>query len=75
MKPSVCHGPAISKCQSVRAIAPCRAVIRMATSKHPGDSMSNGTRFINCKKCLRLGKRGKFRLIENRHEQLALRLS
>jgi hypothetical protein len=61
--PSVCHGPPISRCQSKRTIAPCGRTIRNCSARHPGDSWSASLRFIQCKKCRQLGKRGRFELV------------
>jgi hypothetical protein len=61
--PSVCHGPPVSRCQSKRTVAPCGRRIRDCTARHPGDSWSSSLRFIQCKKCRQLGKRGKFELV------------
>jgi late competence protein required for DNA uptake (superfamily II DNA/RNA helicase) len=44
-------------------VAPCGRTIRNCTGRHPGDSWSASLRFIQCKKCRQLGKRGRFELV------------
>jgi hypothetical protein len=68
----VCHGMPVSRCQAQRTIAPCRAVIRMCTGEQKGDSFSANPRFIKCRKCLRLGRAGKFRFAYVLRDQLEM---
>ncbi len=57
------HGPQTTPCQRQPVRAPCGRIIRPATAAGPGDGQSASPRFITCKRCLQLGKRGKFRLV------------
>lgn len=57
------HGTPTTPAGVCPARAPCGRTIRPCSAEHPGDSFSASLRFINCKKCRQLGKRGKFRLV------------
>ncbi len=73
MTPSVCHGPPRTRCQAKRTIAPCGRTIRGCTGAAVGDSWSASLRFITCKKCRQLGKRGRFKLAFWWREQTRIR--
>jgi len=70
---SVTHGPPITRPQTKRYIAPCRATIRPCVPGRLGDGWSASLRFITCKKCRKLGQRGKFELVFWWREQTRFR--
>jgi hypothetical protein len=69
----VTHGPPITRCGTKRMLAPCRSVIRLCTGTFIGDGWSASLRFITCKKCRKLGQRGKFELVFWWREQTKFR--
>jgi len=71
--PPVCHGPPTSRPQSKRTVAPCGAHIRDCKAPFAGDSWSSSLRFITCKKCVKLGKKGRFALVFHWREQTKIR--
>jgi hypothetical protein len=54
-------------------MAPCGREIRTCSARFVGDSWSASGRFINCKRCLQLGRRGKFKMVYHYRQQLNLK--